>query len=109
MREHWRKLLTDDEYKEALYLGMQLKLAEVLPQEKQAQHGVGNIAGELVKTVGAVSIILGVPTGVVWHMLDRDVKARGTREQQYEGQLRHYRQAGKQLEQELANEQAVIG
>lgn len=118
MLNSYRKLLTPKEQMAMFKIAMSAELAGASLADKTAGvRGAATAAGvaalpsvgmNALKTVAAVSVILGVPLGVAAHAVGRQSKVTDNKERDALDRVRRYRSAAKELERGLATRGSSI-
>ena len=103
MKPRYIELLTMEERAGAMKLGATLKLAECgIHPSRVKEAAIAVSPGGMAKTMITVSLLAGVPLGVVAHAIGRHVTQQNTKDKELQEKIRFYRDATNTLETGLA-------
>lgn len=100
--------LTPEERMQLLHGGALLKCAHEGMGKQAIFESVGSIFDAGTKAVVVASAVTGIPVGIMAHLMSKATRANKLKEQDLKHQADFYRNAGQQLERNLANQGAQI-
>ena len=95
----YTKLLTREERADCMFTGMMLKGAEAGITKEAALSDIGDFS---TKAVIAASLLTGIPTGIVAHILAKKARKQTLKERELIEQNDYYRDAADLIEDEMA-------
>ena len=111
----YAELLTQEERADSIKLGAVLHAAHhgIKPKtdefSKYAQLvNPGEIGSGLARTILALSLVTGIPAGIVWHQVNKGVKKRTGAEESLKKNIDFYRDASSSLENEMARQGVTV-
>lgn len=77
--------------------------------DKYAQFfDIGAIGSGAARTIMALSLVTGVPAGILWHSINKEIGRRTNKEEDLKKRIDYYRNASSNLEGEMARQGITV-